>query len=149
MTNQARAFQDGIKGRVTTPGVGEVGESYNGSRSVTCTTAGAWYANTNPIATLTPGIWLISIQLRPPAATATANTLLGFVSSDSDNAATGILIPQLGIYSFAATTLSQQGTTQSVRVVTITTSSMLYAKCYSEDVAGAVVSTFVEAVRIA
>jgi hypothetical protein len=109
---------------------------------VTITLSGTWYANITPMATLTAGVWLISVSLVP----GTVSTLYAGNISTLTTAGSGHLLPG-NIAGAPIASLIGSFSAQSI-VYTATGSTPIYAHGYSTS-SGTSCSLVGTAVRIA
>ncbi len=116
--------------------------------NITCTNAAQWYASTK-LTDLQPGSYLIILSVKLPAPTSTANCILSYVSTNGNNDGTGALFAQFGGYTPSATGVAQRADFAAIRAINLVSATSLYAKAFSEDIAGAVVTTSIQAIRIA
>jgi hypothetical protein len=121
------------------------------TRSVTCTLAGSWYANTSALTTLTPGIWMVYGHYSPPNPTATVDSSYAMISTNSSNDGTGnVSISTTGAYSVATTTIANASVVPIVPAyVNVSTDTPIYAKAFQEDRAGLSANILGFAIRIA
>lgn len=150
LTVSARQVAGDVSG-VAVP-AGYIGEKLDfTTRGVTCTNAGAWYANTSPLTTLTPGIWLVHGYYSPAIPTATADVAYAMISTNNSNDGTGnISISSTGTYSVAATSISNNSVAAMIAGYVIATGNTpIYAKAFNEDRAGLVTQVIGFAIRIA